>query len=110
MFNLFLEKIMQETLYDHNTSTSIDIMPIFNLQFTDKIALMGSSKRLIDRAMAYGMEVNTEKSKITTHSMNNISADNSMEEGPVTSFKYLGATLSKDATAQQKSTSGLPQQ
>ena len=47
------------------------------------------------------MEVSPEMSKITTNSMNNISADISMngqklEE--VTSFKYLGATLCKDGT------------
>ena len=45
------------------------------------------------------MEVSTGRSKIMTNSMNNTSADISMngqklEE--VTSFKYLGATLCKD--------------
>ena len=48
-----------------------------------------------------------------TNSTNTVSEDNSMgsqklEE--VTSFKYQGATLSKMATAQQKSIPGLPQQ
>ena len=47
------------------------------------------------------MKVSTEKSKIMTNSMNNISADISMNgqrlEG-VTSLKYLGATLCKDGT------------
>ena len=57
--------------------------------------------RLVDRALAYGMEVTTEKSKIMTNSTNNISADISMngqklEE--VTSFKYLGATLCRNDT------------
>ena len=47
------------------------------------------------------MEVSDEKSKVMTNSMNNISADLSMngqklEE--VTSFKYLKATLCKDGT------------
>ena len=47
------------------------------------------------------MEVNTEESKITTNSTNNIGVDISMngqklEE--VTSFKYLGATLCKHGT------------
>ena len=47
------------------------------------------------------MKVSTEKSKVMTNSMNNISADNSvngrkLEE--VTSFKYLGATQCKDGT------------
>ena len=61
--------------------------------------LQDLTKRLVNRATAYGMEVIAEKSKITTDSTNKISADISMngqklEE--VTSFKYLGATLCKD--------------
>ena len=51
--------------------------------------------------MVYGMEVGTEKSKVMTNSMNNISADISMngqklEE--VIRFQYLGVTLCKDGT------------
>ena len=58
--------------------------------------LQDLTNRLVERATAYGMDVNTEKSKIMTNSTNNISADISMngqwlEE--VTCFKYLGATL-----------------
>ena len=59
------------------------------------------TNRLIDRAIAYGMEVSTEKSKIMTHSTNNISGDISMNGQKVeemTSFKYLGATFCKDGT------------
>ena len=47
------------------------------------------------------MEVSTEKSKVTTNSMNNISADISMNGQKledVTSFKYMRATLCKDGT------------
>ena len=74
---------MQETLHDHHTSISIGGRPAGNLRFTSDINLMGSSNvelqdltnRLVDRAMAYGMEVITEKNKIITNSMNNISAD-----------------------------------
>ena len=82
---------------------------ICNLRFADDIDLMGGSSgelqdltnRLVDRAMAYGMEVSTEKSKIRTKSMNNITAEISMHGQKlkqVTSFKYLGATLYKDGT------------
>ena len=51
--------------------------------------------------MAYGMQVSTEKSKIMTNSMNNTSADismNSQKFKEVTSFNSLGATLCKDGT------------
>ena len=47
------------------------------------------------------MEVSTEKSKIMTNSMNNISANISMKGQKleeVTSFKYLGVILYMDGT------------
>ena len=43
LFNLFLEKIMQETPHDHHASIPIDGRPIYNLRFADDIDLMGSS-------------------------------------------------------------------
>ena len=85
LFNLFPEKIMQETLHDHHTSISIGGRPICNIQFAD-IDLMGINSgelqdltnRLVDIAALYGTKVSTEKSKIMTNSMNNISVDISM--------------------------------
>ena len=86
LFNLFLEKIMQEVLHDHHTSIFIRVRPICNLRFSDDINLKGGSSdelqdlttSLVDSATAFGMEVSTENSKIMTNSMNNISADISM--------------------------------
>ena len=100
---------MQETHHDHHTSISIGERPISNLKFAKDINLVGSSigelqdliNRLVDRAMAYGMEVSTEKSGVMTSSMNNISADISMNGQKlekVTSFKYLGAALCKNGS------------
>ena len=100
---------MQDPLQDHHTSASISGRPICNLQFADNINLMDSSNddlqdltnRFIYRTTAYGMDVNTENSKIMANSTNNISADismNSQKVEEVTSFKYLGATLCKDST------------
>ena len=109
LFNLFLEQIMLDTLEDRQTSISIGGRPVCNLRFADDIDLMGSSKedlqdlttRLDSRARAYGMEVSTEKSKVMVNSTKNINVNitmngESLQE--VTSFKYLGATLSKDGT------------
>ena len=48
------------------------------------------------------MEVSTEKSKTMTNCTNSLSADMTMKGQQleeVTSFKYLGATLSKDGTS-----------
>ena len=43
LFNIFLEKIMQETLHDHHTSISIGGRPLCNLRFADDIDLMAGS-------------------------------------------------------------------
>ena len=59
LFNLFLEKIMQETLHYHHTSISIGGRPICNLRVADIDPMGGSSvelhhitNRLVDRAAA----------------------------------------------------------
>ena len=101
---------MQEPLHDYHTSISIGGRPICSLRFADDIDLMGGSNfelqdqtiRVVDRTTAYEMEVSTIKSKIMTHSTNNISVDISMNGQKlvkVTSLKYLGATLCKDGTS-----------
>ena len=57
------------------------------------------TNRLVDRAMACGTEVNTEKNKIMTNRTNNFSTDiylNNQELLEVTGFKYLGKALCKD--------------
>ena len=59
------------------------------------------------------MEVSTEKNKIMTNGMNDVSADTSkyikkLQEA--TRFKYLGVTLSKDGTSTAEIHSGSPQQ
>ena len=107
LFNLYLEKIMQETLYDHTTTISIGGRPVCNLRFADDIDLMaGSNNELQDLTKklsekAYGMDISTAKSKIMVNSTNNTSADVTLDEEQleeVSNFKYLGATLSKDGT------------
>ena len=57
--------------------------------------------RLVTSASAYGMEVSTEKSKVMVSSTEHITASITMNGEPleeVSTFKYLGATLSKDGT------------
>ena len=43
LFNLFLEKIMQETLHDHHIAISIGGRPICNLPFANDADLIASS-------------------------------------------------------------------
>ena len=60
--------------------------PLRNIRVANDIDPMGASNdepqnltnRLVDTTMAFGMEVNTDKSKIMTNSMNTISAGISM--------------------------------
>ena len=113
LFNLYLERIMQETLQDHHTSILIGGRPIRNLRFADDIDLMGGSNKelqdltnkLVERAGAFGMEVSSEKSKVMVNSTNDISVNITMNSDhleEVTAFKYLGVTLSKEGTSAQE--------
>ena len=69
-----------------DSSVSIGGRSICNLRIADDIDLMSSSNgelqdltnSFVDKATAYRMEVSTEKSKIITNSMKNISPDTSM--------------------------------
>ena len=108
LFNLFLERIMQETLDDHLTSISIGGRPICNLRFADDIDLMGGTNdelqnlttKLANRSSAYGMEISAEKSKTMVNSSSRDTNTSITMNGvlleEVNQFKYLGATLSKD--------------
>ena len=120
LFNLFLEKIIQEILHDHHTSISMGGTPICSLPFTYNIKLVcGGSDELQDLTSRFidssGIWNGSKhrKSKIMANRMNKTSADIRMDGQKleeVTSFKYLGATMYKDDTCQTESTSGLPQQ
>ena len=114
LFNLFLERIMQDTLQNNHTSISIGGRPICNLRFADDIDLMGSSNselqdltdNLINSSKAYGMEVSSEKSKVMVKSTRPNLTSNILMNGElleeVGSFKYLGATLTKDGSSSKE--------
>ena len=61
LFNLFLETVVQETLYEHHACISIGRRPICNLRFANNIGFMGGSNgelqeftnRLVDKARAH---------------------------------------------------------
>ena len=107
LFNIYLERIMQETLAKHQSSVSIGGRPLCNLRFADDIDLLATSEKelqnltdlLVEASSFYGMEISTEKSQILVNSQNNRPAKihvkgNTLEE--VDQFKYLGVTLTKD--------------
>jgi len=110
LFNLFLERIMTDTLNDHHTTISIGGRKVCNLRFADDIDLMAGSNQelqeltnsLVRNAGKFGMEVSSEKSKVMVNSTNaatcNITMNNQLLE-EVDKFKYLGATISKDGSS-----------
>ena len=74
-----------------------------NLPFADDIDLMDSisselqdlSNRFVERTTAYGIEVSTEESKVMTDRTNRADISmNGRKLKELTSFNYLGATLS----------------
>ncbi|KAI8502174.1 hypothetical protein Bbelb_197620 [Branchiostoma belcheri] len=112
LFNMYLEKIMQEALYDHHTSISIGGRRICNLRFADDIDLLGGSNaelqsltdKLNQSAGSFGMEVSTEKSKVMVNSSTRDEVYstirmNGEELETVDSFTYLGGTLTRDGTS-----------
>ena len=101
---------MQETLHDHSTTISIGGNPVCNLRFADDIDLMGGSNaelqeltdKLATKAGAYGMEISAAKSKTMVNSNSNTTANITLkgeELENVSSFKYLGATLTQDGAS-----------
>ena len=109
LFNLSLERVMQETLHSHITAISTGGRPICNLRFADDIDLMAGSKRelqelinkFIAKADAYGMEQSTEKSKVMMK-ITNIASVSVIIDGEKldeeSSFRYLRVILTKDGT------------
>ncbi len=72
LFNLFLERIITDTLDGYNGGVSCAGKRIVDLRFADDIELMDESedgiqeitRRLDETARKYGMEISTEKSKV----------------------------------------------
>jgi len=72
LFNLFLERIMTDALYNFDGRVSIGGRKICNLRFADGIDLIAGSMeelaelttRLDTTSCKYGMEISAEKSKV----------------------------------------------
>ena len=72
LFNIFLERIIQDSLEDQSSSRAIGGRKINNLRLADNIDLIADSKSelqiltdsLEKASTAYGMEISHEKSKI----------------------------------------------
>ena len=103
LFNIYLERIMTDALEDHVGTVSIGGRQVTNLRFADDIdGLAGSEDELREltakleiTSLAYGMEINAEKTKV----MANMEFESEIQVGgqrleKVSSFKYLGSIIS----------------
>ena len=105
LFNIFLERIMETALENHEGTVTIGGRTITNLRFADDIdGLSGSEEELshlvkcIDKTCeAAGMEISGGKTKVMTNKKGGFSngievQGTKLEE--VKSFKYLGSIIS----------------
>ena len=104
LFNILLERIMNDALENHKGTVSIGDRTITNLRFADDIdGLKGKEKELaalvdhLDKTFsAFSMEISAEKSKMMTNNIDGISIDirvNGRKLNEVNSFKYMGAVV-----------------
>ena len=104
LFNTFLERIITDTLENHEGTVSIRGRAITNLRFADDIdGLAGEEEEManlverLDRAStADGMGISAEKTKLMTNNTSGINTEikvNSQKLETVTSFKYLGSVI-----------------
>ena len=109
LFNIFLEWIMSDALGEHDGKVSISGRNITNLRFADdKDALAEEEQKLeasvesLDKTCTrYKMEINAEKTQLTTNSTYGIQREikiKGQKLGIVTSFKYLEADVSDDCS------------
>ena len=115
LFNLFLERIMQDAMDDSIEGISIGGRTIKDLRFADDIAILSSSSRDLTRASnnlhesacRYGMEISSEKSKVLVFqndrdqtAIHHTIGNEDVEQ--VRQFKYLGSMMSEDGTSSKE--------
>ena len=112
LFNIFLERIMEEALENHDGSVSIGGRKITNLRFADDIdGLAGSEeelknlvRNLDEKCEAEGMEISAEKTKLMTNKEKGLSSDILVKDNKlevVSTFKYLGAIISDEGSKKE---------
>ena len=108
-FNIFLERIMTDTVKDHEGTVSIGGRTITNLRFADDIdGLAGEEEepanlveRLDKASTAYGMKISAEKTKLMTNNTSGVNMEikvNGQKLETVTSFKYLGSVKTDEGS------------
>ena len=101
VFNMFLERMMADSLEDHEGTVSVGGRTVINLHFADDVVgLAGEEEELaksvegLDKAStAYGMEISAKKTMLMTNNTSGINTEikvNRQKLETVTSFKYFG--------------------
>ena len=109
LFNIFLERIVEDALEGHEGTVSIGGRSVTNLRFADDIdGLAGKEEELVNlvecldsTSTAYGMQISAERTKLMTNNANGISADirvSDVKLDCVDSFKYLGAIIADEGS------------
>ena len=109
LFDIFMERIMTDTLEDYEGTVSIGGRTITSLRFANDFnGLAGEEEELanliesLDKAStAYGMEISAEKTKMMTNNTSGINTEikvNGQKLEAVTSFKYLGSVISDEGS------------
>ena len=103
LFNIFLERIMTETLENHEGTVSIGGRTITNLHFANDIDGLAGEEELaklaehLDKASTdNSMEINTKKTQLMTNKASGIGTGikaNGQKLEMFTSFEYLGSAI-----------------
>lgn len=109
LFNVFLERIIDDALEDHEGTVSIGGRTITNLRFADDIdGLAGNEDELaslvehLDKASsAFGMEISAKKTKLMTNNPHGIVRDiqvSGTKLETAKTFKYLDSIISDEGS------------
>ena len=109
LFNICLERIMTDAL-EHDVGTvSIGGRTTTNLRFADDIDGLAEEEEELENLVenldkastAYGMEINAEKTKLTTNNTSGINTEikvNGQKLETVKSFMYLGSVITDEGS------------
>ena len=108
LFNIFLERIMCETLDDHEDNISTGGRLITNFRFADDIVVNAEEEEagvLVDRldttTTRYKMAIGQDKTKVLTNNPNGFQSEikiKSQRLEEVENFKFLGTIISNEGS------------
>ena len=109
VFNIFLERIVCETLDDHEGSVSIGGQLITNFRFADDIVVNAEEEEeagvMVDRldttTTRYKMEIGPDKTYVMTNNLNGFQREikiKSQRLEDLENFNYLGAIISNEGS------------